>query len=191
MVGRRAFGGFQQPVAPFAAGTAARLAGTDLDSSRQERALLGALIERPALLHVVADELRMLEIANPELARLESALLGYLAEVPSGVDPAAEEALGAGGLEVRLLAQHLERLGLERVADGARLKARELFRERDNDTWLARWRRIVHRLVERKAADVHLREAELAFATRGTEETWQDLLAARKHHQAVAAAETG
>jgi DNA primase len=191
MIGRRPFGGLQQPVAPFAAGTAARLAGTDLDSSRQERALLGALIERPALLHVVADELRMLEIANPELARLESALLGYLAEVPSGVDPAAEEALGAGGLEVQLLAQHLERLGLERVAGGARIKARELFREPDNDAWLVRWRRIVHRLVEMKAAHAHLREAEQAFATLGTEESWEDLRAARKHHQDVAAAETG
>src|SRR4029079_19445021 len=74
--------------APFPSGTAARLAGTDLDSSRQERALLGALIERPALLHVVAYDLRALEIAHPDLSRLESARLEYLVEVP-GVDPAA------------------------------------------------------------------------------------------------------
>jgi DNA primase len=188
---RRGYGGFQQPVAPFAAGTAARKAGADLDSSRQERALLGALIERPALLHIVADELRALEIANPEVARLENALLGYLAEVPSGIDPAAEEAIGAGDLEEQLLAQHLERLGLTRAADGARVKARELFRERDNDAWLERWRRIVHHLVERRAADAQLKEAEQAFAAAGTEETWQDLLAARTHHQAVAAAEAG
>ena len=47
--GRRPFvrGGRAPEPAPFPAGTAARLAGTDLDSSRQERALLGALIERP------------------------------------------------------------------------------------------------------------------------------------------------
>ena len=71
------------------------------------------------------------------------------------------------------------------------LKARELFREPDNDAWLVRWRRIVHRLVEMKAAHAHLREAEQAFATLGTEESWEDLRAARKHHQDVAAAETG
>ena len=96
--GRRPFGrgGPGPEPAPFPAGTAARLAGTDLDSSRQERALLGALIERPALLHVVADDLRTLEIAHPELARLESALLELSGRSPVGVDPAAEEALGHG-----------------------------------------------------------------------------------------------
>lgn len=177
--------------APFAPGTAARLAGADLDSSRQEKALLGALIERPALLHLVDDELRRLEIANEELMRLENALLSFLTEAPSGIDPAAEEAIGEGDLEERLLAQHLQRLGLGRAAEGARLKCRELFREKENGAWLERWRRIWHRLVERRAAETHLREAEQAFAEQGTEESWQHLLAAQRHHQAVAAAETG
>ena len=56
--------------APFAAGAGARLAGLDLDGSRQERALLGALLERPALLHILAEDVADLPIANPELARL-------------------------------------------------------------------------------------------------------------------------
>src|SRR5262245_8215833 len=48
---RRSFRGAGPEPAPFAAGSAARRAGTDMDGSRQERALLGALLERPAMLH--------------------------------------------------------------------------------------------------------------------------------------------
>src|SRR5262245_24378264 len=48
---RRPFRGPGPEPAPFAAGSAARRAGTDMDGSRQERALLGALLERPAMLH--------------------------------------------------------------------------------------------------------------------------------------------
>jgi DNA primase len=189
--GRRPFRGMGlEPPAPFAAGTAARTAGTDLDSSRSERALLGALIERPALLHVVADELRALEIVNPELRRLESALLDFLAEAPSGVAPAAEDAMGEP-LEERLLAEHLQRHGLDRLAQMARAKARELFREKENEAWIDRWRRIAGHLVKRKAAEAQLREAEQAFTAQGTEENWQQFLAARRHHQEVAASETG
>ena len=85
--------------APFAAGSAARRASTDLDGSRQERALLGALIERPALLHVLAEDLAALPIANPELDRLRSGLLDALSQAPSGVDPAADEALAGQGAD--------------------------------------------------------------------------------------------
>ena len=179
-----------EPPPPFAAGTAARVAGSDLDSSRSERALLGALIERPALLHVVAEDLPKLDIANPELRRLESALLGFLAEAPSGVDPAAEEAMGEP-LEERLLVEHLQHHGLDRIAQASRAKARELFREKENEAWLDRWRRIAGHLVKRKAAAAQLREAEQAFAADGTEENWQHFLAARQHHQDVAASESG
>ena len=96
--GRRPFSAAAGPEpAPFAAGSAARRAGTDLDGSRQERALLGALIERPALLHILAEDLAALTITNPELGRLESGLLDVLSR-PLGVDPAADEALaGQGG----------------------------------------------------------------------------------------------
>jgi hypothetical protein len=70
-------------------------------------------------------------------------------------------------------------------------KAKELFREPETEAWLERWRRIAGHLVKRKAAAAHLQEAERAFATTGTEESWQELVAARRHHQEVAASETG
>jgi hypothetical protein len=94
-------------------------------------------------------------------------------------------------LEERLLAEHLQRHGLDRIAQTARAKARELFREKESEAWLERWRRIAGHLVKRKAAEAQLREAEQAFAAEGTEENWQHFLAARRHHQEVAASETG
>ncbi len=99
--------------APFAAGSAARLAGSDLDGSRQERVLLGALIERPALLHILAEDVASLPLANPELDRLRSGLLDALSLVPQGVDPAADEAMGdsASSLEAQLIEQHLRGSG--------------------------------------------------------------------------------
>ena len=111
-------------------------------------------------------------------------------EAPS-IDPAAEEAMGGEPLEQKLLAEHLQRHGLDPIAETARAKARELFREQETEAWLDRWRRIAGHLVKRKAAAAHLQEAERAFATEGTEERWQDLVAARRHHQEVAASETG
>ena len=59
----------------------------------------------------------------------------------------------------------LQRLGLEAVAAGARAKARELFRERENDAWLERWYRTTRRLIDRRAAEAHLREAQENFAS--------------------------
>jgi DNA primase len=190
--GRRPFGrgGPGPEPAPFPAGTAARLAGTDLDSSRQERALLGALIERPFLLHAVSDDVHKLEIANPELRLLEGVLLNFLSEPPS-VEPATGEVIDEEALEQRQLAQHLQRSGLDGIAQGACAKARELFREKENEAWLERWQRIFHRLIARKAAATHLLEAEQAFAAQSTEENWRHFLAARQHHQEVAASETG
>ncbi len=192
---RRAFGTMGrgmslEPPAPFAPGTAARMAGADLDSSRLERALLGALIERPALLHIVIEELHPLAITNPELCRLESALTQFANEAPS-IEPAAEEAMGGEPLEEKLLAEHLQRHGLDPVAETARIKARELFRGPETGAWVDDWRRIAGHLAKRKAATAQLQEAERAFATEGTEERWQDLVAARRHHQEVAASETG
>jgi DNA primase len=188
--GRRPFGP-PEPVAPFALGTAIQRAATGLDSTRQEAALLGALIERPALLHILADEVRTLEISHPDLARLEQALSQFANDAPSGIDPAAEEAVGDGSLEEKLLAEHLQQAGLNKVVQDARTQARAFFRDKDNDARLAHWRRIAHRLVERRAADVHLEEAKQNFAIHGTEEALQVLEAALRHHKAVAAAETG
>jgi DNA primase len=189
--GRRSFRGMGlEPPAPFAPGTAvARAGGSDINT-RLEQVLLGALAERPALLHAVADELRDLMIENPELCRLERALVQFANEAPS-IDPAAEKAMGGEPLEQKLLAEHLQHHGLDRVAETARAKAKELFREPETEVWLDRWRRITGHLVKRKAAKAQLQEAERAFATEGTEERWQDLVAARRHHQEVAASETG
>src|SRR5262245_31181562 len=96
---RRPFRGPGPEPAPFAAGSAARRAGTDMDGSRQERALLGALLERPAMLHVLAEDVAALTIASPELARLRSGLLDALSLVSEGIDPAAEDALMGTGAE--------------------------------------------------------------------------------------------
>jgi DNA primase len=189
--GRRPFRGMGlEPPAPFAPGTAgARSAGSDINT-RLEQVLLGALAERPALLHAVADELRDLALENPELCRLERALVQFANEAPS-IDPAAEEAMGGEPLEQKLLTEHLQRHGLDRSAEAARAKARDLFREPETEAWLERWRRIAGYLVKRRAAEAHLEEARQAFATNGDEESLRELEAALRHHREVAASETG
>lgn len=178
--GRRPFHrpGDPEP-APFAAGAAARRAGADLDGSRQERALLGALIERPALLHVLAEDLAALPIATPELARLRSGLLDALSLVPSGVDPAADEAAGDTSLEARLIEEHLRRSGLGRLATSAQAKAREAFRDdpADADGWVGQWRRAARHLSQLKTDPEELKRAEEALAEDMSEENLQRLQA--------------
>ena len=73
----------------------------------------------------------------------------------------------------------------------ARTKARELFREKENEVWIDRWRRIAGHLVKRRAAEAQLSEAKQAFAADGTEESLRHLEAALRHSQEVAASETG
>ena len=168
---RRSFRGPGPEPPPFAAGSAARRSSTDLDGSRQERALLGALIERPALLHILAEDLAALTITNAELGRLRSGLLDALSLAPSGVDPAADEALAEGGaestsLEARLIEEHLERCGLQRVAASAQAKAREVFRDdpADADGWVGQWRRAARHLSQLTADPEELKRAEEALA---------------------------
>ena len=167
--------------APFAAGSAARLAGSDLDGSRQERVLLGALIERPALLHILAEDVASLPLANPELDRLRSGLLDALSLVPQGVDPAADEAMGdsASSLEAQLIEQHLERIGLGRLAATARAKAREAFRDDPAGTegWVGQWRRAARHLTQLQADPEELKRAEEALAEDMSEENLQRLQA--------------
>jgi DNA primase len=170
--------------APFAAGSAARRASTDLDGSRQERALLGALIERPALLHVLAEDLAALPIASPELARLRSGLLDALSLAPSGIDPAAEAALAEGGagdvpLEARLIEEHLKRSGLGRLAASAQAKAREVFRDdpADADGWVGQWRRAASHLCQLTTDPEELKRAEQALAEDMNEENLRRLQA--------------
>jgi DNA primase len=170
--------------APFAAGSAARRSGIDMDGSRQERALLGALLERPALLHVLAEDVAALPIASPELARLRSGLLDALSLVSEGIDPAAEEALlgtGAEGsdipLEARLIEDHLERSGLGRLAAAARIRAREAFRvdPADSDGWVGQWRRMARHLNQLTAEPEELKRAEEALAEDMSEENLRRL----------------
>ena len=165
--------------APFAAGAAARRSGSDLDGSRQERVLLGALIERPALLHILAEDLANLPIANPELIRLRSGLLDALSLVPSGVDPAADEAAGDTSLEAQLIGQHLERTGLGRLAASARQKAREAFRDdpADADGWVGQWRRAARHMSQLQADPEELKRAEEALADDMSEENLRRLQA--------------
>ncbi|WP_295145229.1 DNA primase [uncultured Reyranella sp.] len=165
--------------APFAAGSAARRAGDGLDGSRQERVLLGALIERPALLHILAEDLASLPIGHPELARLRSGLLDALSLVPSGVDPAADEAAGDPSLEAQLIGQHLERIGLGRLAAETRLKARNAFKDdpADPDGWVGQWRRAARHLSHLQGGPEELKRAEEALAEDMSEENLQRLQA--------------
>ena len=177
---RRPFRGPRDPEpAPFAAGAAARRAGADLDSSRQERALLGALIERPALLHILAEDLAALPIANPELARLRSGLLDALSLVPLGVDPAADDAAGDAPLEARLIEEHLQRTGLGRLAASAQAKARKAFRDdpADAEGWVGQWRRAARHMIQLTADPEELKRAEEALAEDMSEENLRRLQA--------------
>jgi DNA primase len=180
----RAGAGMANELAPFAPGAAARRGDSDPEGSRQERSLLGALIERPALLHVLAEDVAALPIAHPELARLRSALLDALASMPAGVDPAVEEALAEGEgsdppLEARLIQEHLEHAGLKRIANVAQAKARTMFRDADEqgDGWVGQWRRAARHLSQLSADPEELRLAEQALAQEMTEENLRRLQA--------------
>jgi len=173
---RRGFGLPPGPRAPFAAGFAARQSEAQQDDSPLERALLGALILRPALLHVLNEDVAHLPpLPSPELERLRQALLDALAQLPEGVDPAADEALGDAPLEAGLIAEHLERTGLSRVAASAQAKARKVFREdaRSVDGWVGQWRRTARQLTQRAADLDELRRAQQALAEDVNEENWQ------------------
>ena len=134
------------PVAPFPSGAASRAAAMDLDGSRQVQVLLGVLVERPALLRTLYDEVSRLQIASDELRRLQRGLLDGLHLVLEGVDPAAEEAVE--GLESKLIAEHLQRNGLTQAAEAARMKALQVFRKASepSDIWIDRWRRTASHL---------------------------------------------
>ncbi len=163
--------------APFKAGSAARRGGDDLDGSRQEWGLLGALIERPALLHILAEDLAALPIVSPDLSRLRSGLLDALSLVPSGVDPAADDAAGDPSLEAELIGQHLERIGLGPLAASAQAKAREVFRDdpSDADGWVGQWRRAARHVSHLRADPEELKRAEEALAEDMSEENLRRL----------------
>jgi DNA primase len=158
---------------PFAAGMAARMAVGEVNGFAEQRALLGALIERPAMLHMLAEELSKLPVVDAELERLRRALLDALAQVPGGVDPAAEEAWGGNTpLEERLIIDHLERLGLGPAAAAAQAKARQVFREvpGEPDGWMQQWHYAAQRLIQQKADQEELERAQEALAQDMTED---------------------
>lgn len=165
------------PRAPFAPGFAARQGEAELNGDAPlERALLGALVLRPALLHVLNEDLAHLPaMPAPELERLRQALLDALAVVPEGIDPAAQEALGDAPLEAGLVAEHLERCGLSRVAAAAQAKARKVFRDDPSsvDGWVGQWRRTARQLAQRADNLDELRRAQEALAQDMSEENLQ------------------
>jgi DNA primase len=176
--------------APFAAGSAARRAGADLDGSRQARVLLGVLIERPALLHILAEEVAKLSIDHAELKRLQRGLLDALSLMPAGVDPAADEAVmdgepGEPSLEARLIAEHLQSMGLGSAAETAQAKARETFRDPSETAaaWIERWRRMALHLAQSKGAAEDVKRAQAALASDLTDENLQQLEALRERIQ--------
>ena len=162
---------------PFASGMASRQGGAELVGSTEQPALLGALIERPAMLHVLAEDLHHLPIApDSELDRLRGALLDALAILPSGVDPAAEEAVADDTpLEARLIIEHLERSGLGRCASLAQAKARKMFRDepQDSDAWVRQWRHAARRLIQKLADQEELERAQQALSQDMSEENLQ------------------
>ena len=138
------------PVAPFPPGAAARASVMDLDGSRQVQVLLGVLVERPSLLRILYDEVSRLEIASPELRRLQGGLLDALSLFPEGIDPAADDSVteGEAPLETRIITEHLQRSGLGPAAEAARVKARGVFRKASepSNVWIDRWRRTASHL---------------------------------------------
>ena len=85
---------FRQYKPRLAAGSAhPRRSGSDLEGSRQERALLGG---RPTSLDVLAEDLAALPIRQSGAGRACAARVDALSLAPSGTRPAAEEALADG-----------------------------------------------------------------------------------------------
>src|SRR6185312_12918728 len=104
-------------------------------------------------------------------------LLDALSLTPLGVDPAADDAADDGPLEARLIADHLQRNGLGPLAEAARLKAREVFRDdpADAEAWIAQWRRTAQHLTQHRSDEAELQQARQKFVEEPNEENAQRL----------------
>jgi len=188
------------PVAPFPPGTASRQAHIEPGGSRQIWALLGALVERPTMLHQLQDEVWRLPIVNQDAARLQRGLLDALSLLPEGVDPAADDAVAGAAaegtpLEAEVIADHLQRNGLTEIAETAREKALKVFRTdpTDADGWMDQWRRAARHLIQLTGRPEELKRAEAAFAENPSEENWlhlQSILELQKRESIEASAAT-
>ena len=91
----------------------------------------------------------------------------------------AEEGTESTSLEARLIEEHLERSGLQRVAASAQAKAREVFRDdpADADGWVGQWRRAARHLSQLTADPEELKRAEEALAEDMNEENLRRLQA--------------
>jgi DNA primase len=169
------------PVAPFPPGTASRLSALEPAGARQIWALLGALIERPTLLHILHDEVWRLPVTNQDANRLQRGLLDALSLLPEGIDPAADDAVGATGgsspLEAQVIADHLRRNGLTEIAAMARQKALKTFKDdpTDADGWVDQWRRAAKHLLQLTGRPEELKQAQAAFAEDPSDENWLHL----------------
>ena len=163
----------QPPPGPFAPGAAARRVAVDSATHLQERALLGALVERPALLHRLAEDLAALPIDHADLSRLRASLLDAAASLGSGLDPAIEDGRGdEPPLETSLVLDHLAREGLARLASTVAEQARAQFRDTLADTDLAveQWRRMARHIAQLSGDPEELARAEQALADDPSEE---------------------
>jgi DNA primase len=174
------------PVAPFPPGTASRMAHIEPGGARQIWALLGALVERPTMLHQLQDEVWRLPVANQDAARLQRGLLDALSLLPEGVDPAADDAVaGDTPLEAGVIADHLRRNGLAEIAAAAREKALKVFRTdpAEADGWIDQWRRTARHLTQLTGRPEELKRAEAAFAEDPSEENLQHLQSILELHK--------
>jgi len=154
--------------------------------ARQIWALLGALVERPTMLHQLQDEVWRLPVANQDAARLQRGLLDALSLLPEGVDPAADDAVaGDTPLEAGVIADHLRRNGLAEIAAAAREKALKVFRTdpAEADGWIDQWRRTARHLTQLTGRPEELKRAEAAFAEDPSEENLQHLQSILELHK--------
>jgi DNA primase len=154
----------------FADGAALRNAAHDLDPGRRERVLLGAVLARPAWLHVLAEDMVDLPLQRPDMQRVRMILLDVAA-----LDLVADEAAGQGVQEVeaRAAAMRMEQAGLAATAAALRREAEIWLGVADPEAALAQWRHIADRHRAAVIEDAERRAAAADLANAPAEENFQ------------------